>query len=381
VYGVLEVSTSEWQSGRVEITQTGANMTEQRRPVVALLVTPETSASVLYGLYDVLGTVGPMWPDMTAAEVGDTLLDVRIVAATAEPLRCFGNILVEPHASLEDAGVLDAIVVCDMYTPIDTPPFGRYPAEAAWLRRRHEQGVLIASVCTGSLVLAESGLLDGRACAGHWAYADLFADAYPAVRFRSDAILETSSEADGILTAGGVTSWQDLALHLIGRLCGPEHAVRTAKVYLFGSHDDGQLPFAAMGRRLRSDDAVIRGSLAWIEEHLAETNPVTSMAGRSGLTPRTFARRFRAATGRRPMEYVHGLRIDEARRLLEAGEGTVDDVGYSVGYTDPAFFRRLFKRTTGLTPGAYRRRMAPMGRAGMDAEAEPAPAEAGPAPR
>jgi len=85
------------------------------------------------------------------------------------------------------------------------------------------------------------------------------------------------------------------------------------------------------------------------------------MAERSGLTARTFARRFRAATGRRPMDYVHALRIEGARQRLEAGHATVDAVGYEVGYEDPTFFRRLFKRTTGLTPAAYRRKFAPIG--------------------
>jgi transcriptional regulator GlxA family with amidase domain len=335
-------------------------MTSPHRPVIALLVAPETSASVLYGLYDVLGTVGPMWPDMTAAEPGDTLLDVRIVAATGEPLRCFGNILVEPHAAIGEAGDVDAVVVCDMYTPISTAPAGRYTAETAWLRSQHERGALVASVCTGSLLLAESGLLDGRTCAGHWAYADLFAEAYPSIRFMPGAILDTTAEGDGVITAGGVTSWQDLALHLIARFCGPEHATRTAKVYLFGSHEDGQRPFAALNRRLRVDDRVIRDCLAWLEGHLAEPNPVSAMAERSGLTTRTFARRLHAATGRRPIDVVHGLRIDRARELLETGAGNVDDVGFEVGYVDPTFFRRLFKRTTGLTPAAYRRKMAPL---------------------
>jgi transcriptional regulator GlxA family with amidase domain len=286
---------------------------------------------------------------------------VRIVAATADPLRCFGNIVVEPHAALDDVGELDAIVICDMYTPIDTPPTGRYAVETAWLRRQHDNGVLITSVCTGSLLLAEAGLLDGRTCAGHWAYADLFSAAYPSITFRPGAILDTSAEVDGLVTAGGVTSWQDLALHLIRRLCGPEHAVRTAKVYLFGGHEDGQLPFGGMNRRILADDRVIRECLAWIEEHPTEQNPVTAMAERSGLQQRTFVRRFRATTGRRPIEYVHALRIELARQLLETGDRTVDDVGFEVGYADPTFFRRLFKRTTGLTPAAYRRKMASIG--------------------
>ena len=105
-------------------------MTTSRQPRIALLVAPETSASVLYGLYDVLQSVGPMWPDMTAAASGDALLDVLIVAVSPEPFRCFGSILVEPHAALADVGDLDAVVVCDMYTPIDTPPRGRFAAEA-----------------------------------------------------------------------------------------------------------------------------------------------------------------------------------------------------------------------------------------------------------
>jgi len=313
---------------------------------------------VLYGLYDILSTVGPMWPDMTAAAPGDSLLDVLIVAATPEPFRCFGDIPVEPHAALADAGDVDAIVVCDMYTPIDTPPRGRLVVEAEWLRGMHARGALVATVCTGSLLLAESGLLDGRSCAGHWAYADLFGSAYPRIRFLPGAILDLSSESAGLITAGGVTSWHDLALHLIARYCGPEHAARTAKVYLLGSHEDGQLPFSAMTRLVRTEDAVIRDCLEWIGDHYATASPVSAMSARSGLTPRTFARRFHAATGRRPIEYVHALRVEEARRLLEGGSGVVDDVGFEVGYEDPTFFRRLFKRTTGLTPAAYRRRYA-----------------------
>jgi len=103
---------------------------------------------------------------------------------------------------------------------------------------------------------------------------------------------------------------------------------------------------------------VIRDCLAWIEDNYAVPNPVSAMTGRSGLTRRTFARRFQAATGRRPIDYVHAVRIESARLRLETGAGAVDDVGFEVGYEDPTFFRRLFRRTTGLTPAAYRRKFA-----------------------
>ncbi len=327
-------------------------------PRVALLAAPETSASVLYGLYDVLLSVGAVYPDMTVGETGQALLDVSIVAATREPFRCFGNILVEPHHGVDDVGPVDVAIVCDMYTPIDVAPTGKHQAEIAWLRGLHEGGATVASVCTGSLLLAEAGILDGRSCACHWAYGGLFRALYPQVEFRPSVMLHLAHEDEGVITAGGVTAWQDLALHLIGRLCGPEHAVKTAKVYLLAGHEDGQLPFSAMTQPPAAGDAAIRQALAWLGDHLTVANPVTTMADQSGLTRRTFARRFTAATGRRPIEYVHGLRIDRARQLIESGAGPIDDVGYQVGYEDPAFFRRLFRRTTGLTPAAYRRKYA-----------------------
>jgi len=335
-------------------------MTPNPRPRVALLAAPETSPSVLYGLYDVLLSVGAVFPDMTTGQPGDALLDVIIVAAAAKPFRCFGNILVEPHAAIADIDAVDVVIVCDMYTPIDTAPIGRYPAEIDWLRRMHAGGALVTTVCTGSLLLAESGLLDGRSCASHWAYRELFRSAYPRIAFETGSMLDLSSEGAGLITAGGVTAWQDLALHLIARLCGPEHASRTAKVYLLAGHEDGQLPFSAMTRRVAGGDALIVDCLAWIADNYAVASPVTAMTGRSGLTKRTFARRFAAATGRRPIDHVHALRMEAARDLIESGRAPFDDVGYQVGYEDPTFFRRLFKRTTGLTPAAYRRKYAPI---------------------
>jgi transcriptional regulator GlxA family with amidase domain len=331
----------------------------------------ETSPSVLYGLYDVLLSVGAVYSDMTTGQAEDCLLDVRIVAETAKAFRCFGNVLVEPHARLDDIEKADAAVVCDIYLPIDTPPRGRYRREIDWLRRMQANGSIIASVCSGSLILAEGGLLDGRECAGHWAYRDMFRAHYPNVRFREDSILVFAGEGARIITAGGHSSWHDLALHLIARLCGANHAIRTAKVYLLSGHLDGQLPFAAMTRRVQDSDAVIGRCQEWIAHNYAHANPVAAMAERSGLKPRTFTRRFRAATGYRPMDYVHALRIEEAKQLIETESAGIDEVGFKVGYEDPSFFRRLFKRKAGLTPAAYRRKFA-----GILGVANKAPADA-----
>lgn len=333
-------------------------MDEKRKPVIALLAAPETSTLVLYGLYDVLQSAGAAYPDLVAGAPGQPLLDVRIVAAGVAPFRCVGNVLVEPHASIESIEQVDVAIVCDMYAPIDTPPKGRYRAEIAWLRRMHANGALVSSVCSGSLVLAEAGLLDGRRCAGHWAYRDLFRSAYPGVKFAVSSVLCLDSEADGIVTAGSSSSWQELALYVIARLCGNEQALRMAKVYLLSDHGDGQLPFATMSQRVQTDDATIARCQTWIADNYSIANPVGTMAEQTGLNRRTFTRRFRSATGYLPLEYVHSLRIEEAKQIIEREAENLDEIGSMVGYEDPAFFRRLFKRQTGLTPAAYRRKFA-----------------------
>jgi transcriptional regulator GlxA family with amidase domain len=204
--------------------------------------------------------------------------------------------------------------------------------------------------------LAEAGLLDGREASGHWAYREMFREHYPKVRLRVDSILCIASERDRIVTAGGVMSWQDLALYLIARLCGREHAIRTAKIHLLSDRADGQLPFAVMTPRVRRADAVIGGCQVWIAEHYDCDSPVAQMTARSGLKPRTFARRFHAATGYHPMDYVHAIRIEEAKQLLETDAANVEEIGHMVGYEDATFFRRLFKRKAGLTPAAYRKK-------------------------
>jgi transcriptional regulator GlxA family with amidase domain len=329
-----------------------------RLPRVCLLAATETSPSILYGLYDVLSTVGAIYREMTVGEAGNQVLDVKIVGASGKPFRCFGDVVVEPHAGLDDLDETDVAIVCDMYQPIDAPPHGRYRREIAWLKRMYGKGAIIASVCSGSLVLAESGLLDGLEAAGHWAYREMFRDHYPQVTLRENAILSPAGEDDRIVTAGSVNSWQELALHLIARLCGPEHALRTAKIHLLADRTEGQLPFAVMTPRVQKVDAVIGDCQEWIAENYACSNPVARMTAHTGLTPRTFVRRFRAATRYQPIDYVHAIRVEEAKQLLESTCSSVEQIGRLVGYEDPTSFRRLFKRKAGLTPAAYRRKFA-----------------------
>ena len=329
-----------------------------RRPKIALVTAPSTSAAVLYGLYDVLLSAGAVFSDMTLGKPGSELLDVRIVSLDGRPFRCIGNVPVEPNCSIGNLGPVDAVVICDMYSSIHEPPRQDYAAFSPWLTALHGEGVLLTSVCSGALVFAEAGLLDGREAASHWAYAELFARAYPRAKLRRQSILCLSAEVQGIVTAGGVTSWQELALYLIARFCGAHAARETAKVHLLAGHEGGQLPFAAANRNVSGSDKIIARCQEWIAEHYEVPNPVQRMAEIAGLNPRTFARRFRAATGSSPIDYVQHIRIEEAKQTLEMTSGSIDDLAADIGYLDPAAFRRTFRKLAGTTPSEYRRRFA-----------------------
>ena len=312
---------------------------------------------MLYGLYDVLSTVGVLYPDMTFGNPGKQLLDVKVGADTAAPFRCYGYVLVEQDFVVDQLTEVDVVIVCDMYQPIDTPPIGRYGREIDWLVRMHAKGAIIASVCTGSLILTEAGLLDGLETAGHWVYREMFRDHHPKAKMVENAILCIADEEDRIVTAAAVASWQELSVYIISRLCSHEQALQTTKVFLLSDHRGGQLHFAVMTPRLQQTDGAIEEAQNWIAKNYAASNLVAHMAEQTGLKPRTFAQRFLSATGYQPMDYEQAIRIEEAKQLLESRDISVEEVSHAVGYEDTTFFRRLFKRKVGLSPVAYRRKV------------------------
>ena len=184
----------------------------------------------------------------------------------------------------------------------------------------------------------------------------MFQRHYPKITFRNESVLCLAAEADRLVTAGGVSAWHDLAVYLIARYCGYQTAIETAKVFLISGHSEGQSPYSVMTRPMESSDGPITDCQVWIADHYATSNPVENMVERSGLNARTFSRRFRSATGYAPIDYVQALRVEEAKQMLETDQLSNDDVGAAIGYDDPASFRRVFKRGTGLSPAAYRKK-------------------------
>lgn len=331
-------------------------------PTVAILALPEASASVIYGMYDLFRSAGRDWGLATTGTPGPELFRPVVVAAQRGALAVANGIAVVAEASLDEIGAPEIVCVPEVVPTPHAPLDGRFQTEIAWLRRCHAQGAIIASACSGALLLAEAGLLDGEEATTHWAFCDLLRERHPAVKLRPQRALVTAGAGQRLVMAGAGVSWFDMALYLIARIAGVETAMQTARVNLIDWHAVGQQPFAHLAHSRKVDDALVAECQAWIAEHYNEAAPVAELARRSGLPERTFNRRFQQATGLAPLEYVQTLRLEEAKHMLETGAEAVEAIANAVGYQDAGFFGRLFKRRVGLTPAQYRRRFGAMRR-------------------
>lgn len=330
-------------------------------PVEVLIVAvPETAGSALYGMIDVLSAAGNVWQTLVGTEVERQLFRVRIVAESLDAFTCGNRIPVVPDVRVADVPSGDLVILPELWLGPDEDIKGRYPALLQWIRRKYKEDATIYSACSGAVMLAETGLLDGCDATSHWGYKDLFRTRYPRVRFHPEPNLVFADPAGRIATAGGTTSWHDLALHIISRHASPGEALRIAKVYLLKWHGEGQLPYAALVRRTPHADSVVRRCEEWLARHFRDSNALQGAVQNAGIPERTLKRRFKTATGVTLIEYLQNLRVEEAKRLLESGQLPVDEISAQVSYEDPSFFRGLFRRRTGLTPSQYRRMFQPV---------------------
>lgn len=322
---------------------------------VLILALPETAGSALYGMLDVLAVTGSIWQTLVRSEAHRQCFRVRIVSPGGQLFTCGNRVPVNPDCALEDDPTASIIILPELWLGPDETLQGRYPGLVDWVRRCHHRGAFIYSACSGAILLAETGLLDGCPATSHWGYQDLFRERFPAVRFDPAPSLVYADPHGRVVTAGGSTSWHDLALHIIARHVSAGEALRIARVYLLKLHDEGQLPYAALVRPLPHGDAVVRRAEQSLQEHFRDMDAIGRVVEGSGIPERSLKRRFKAATGVPLIDYLQNLRIEHGKELLQSTRIPVEEISARVGYSDASFFRRLFKRLTGLTPIAYRR--------------------------
>ncbi|MFC6301466.1 helix-turn-helix domain-containing protein [Pseudomonas sp. CCM 7893] len=222
-----------------------------------------------------------------------------------------------------------------------------------WLRRLHRAGTVLGGVCVGSILLAESGLLDGRSATTHWTSATSFSARYPAIKLEADKPIVDDGD---LITTAGLMAWSELGLRVVDRLLGPSIAASTARFLVIEHSDSASECGSNFAPILSHGDAAILKVQHWLQASGAVDVSLAAMAQIAGLEERTFLRRFRSATGLKPTEYCQHLRVGKARQRLEFTNDTIDHIAWTVGYQDPKAFRAIFKKITGLAPSDYRSR-------------------------
>jgi transcriptional regulator GlxA family with amidase domain len=307
---------------------------------IGILAYPGAQAAAVHGLVDLLGAASRIH---AAREAGGPALETLVLRADGA----------------EDVPPVPAPPLAALVLPPsleDVAGLARLGPLAAWLAARHRQGTVLCSVCAGAFLLARTGLLSGRPATTHWALAKTFAERFPDVRLDAQKILVDDGD---VLTAGGVMAWVDLALLLVSRTLGPTTTLAVSRAFVVDPGGREQRFYETFAPVLtHGDDAVLKVQHE-MQAGLARPLSLAAMARKAGTSERTFLRRFRRATGRSPTEYLHLLRVERARGLLESSALGFEEIARRLGYEDPGAFRRVFVRVLGLTPGEYRRRFRP----------------------
>lgn len=323
------------------------------------------NASTITGPLEVLDFAARQFPDSPPFEVS-------VITRDGAAVTCDGCVTITPVSSIADARPADCVFLAGM--PCDVNEVISANAGILdWLAGQLARGVPVATVCPSQALLAHGGLLDGRSVAMHWSLIDEVRRRFPAVRWTAERMVV---EDQGLYSCCGASATIDLTLHLVERLCGRDTMLACAQWFL------ADLPRV----RQRVPPPLLRtrpaepGAMAAVERSILgrfqEPIHFESLAREFGMSWRTFYRRFQETFGDPPKVYLQKLRLNAARRLLEADQLSVDQVATQVGYGDPAFFRTLFKRYVGMTPSRYREnfRFRPLGRESSPVLAEEAPA-------
>ncbi len=314
---------------------------------IGLLIYPGAQLAAVHGLTDLFGVANRIAAGHASA--GLPTLRVRhwkLSTTDDEPDCCFDS-----HPGYPEQPTVIVAPPC----LAQRPEAAAIAPLAKWLRERHRRGVTLCSVCAGAFVLAHSGLLEGRTVTTHWYLAKELAERFPTIQVDADRLIVDDGD---IITAGGLMAWVDLGLALVNRLLGPSVAAHTARFLVVDLSRHSQRHFISFAPDFSHGDEAVLKVQRWLQEEAVNGVTLADMAARASLGERTFLRRFRAATGFRPTEYVQRLRMSKARELLELTQRTIEQIAWDVGYQDPGAFRQVFHKVVGLTPRDYRQRFA-----------------------
>ncbi|MDG3582756.1 MULTISPECIES: GlxA family transcriptional regulator [Galbibacter] len=280
------------------------------------------------------------------------LFKIQLVGATKKSSHSYGIFSIHPDITIDQLNKTDLIIIPAIHGDY------RKIVEAnslfvPWIIKQHRNGAEVASLCIGAFLLAKTGLLNGKDCTTHWLAAEDFKKMYPEVNLVDDKII---TDEQGIYTSGGAYSSLNLNLYLIEKMAGREMAVLSSKIFEIDIDRDSQSPFIIFKGQKDHEDSCVKKTQEYIEQNYHEKITVSKLTKISGIGRRSFERRFKKTTSNTIIEYLQRVRVEAAKKKLEKGIKTVNEVMYDVGYSDNKSFRDIFKRTVGMTPVEYKNR-------------------------
>jgi transcriptional regulator GlxA family with amidase domain len=276
--------------------------------------------------------------------------DIHLVGLSKETELYDGLFAIRPDAMVAEIGKTDLIMIPAFYgNPMDG--LEKNQDFVPWIVDQYKHGAEVASLCTGAFLLAATNLLKGKTCTTHWMAADIFRQAFPNIRLMPEKLI---IDELGIYSSGGAYSFLNLVIYLVEKYCGRDVAVHCSKVMEIEIDRETQSPFVIFSGQKEHNDEPIKKAQVYIERNVGTRITVDQLSEMFAISRRNFERRFKKATSNTPVEYLQRVKIEAAKKSLESSRENVNEVMYSVGYSDNKAFRTIFKKITGLSPIEYR---------------------------
>ena len=286
-------------------------------------------------------------------KIQEDVFSIDLVGLTIKPVTCHNFFEVKPTKAIDEIKATDLIIITSITGDIEKALMKNAPL-VNWIKmRRIENDAEIVSLCRSAFILAETGLLNGKSCATHWAVHQQFEKKYAKINLLPEKII---NEDSGIYSSGGAYSFLNMILYLIEKYYGRETAIWCSKMAEIDFDRINQNQFVIFSGQKEHEDDVIKEIQVYIEENFEEKLSIDGLAKQFAISNRSFIRRFKKATQNTPFEYIQRVRVEAAKKSLEASTLNINEVMYDVGYNDEKAFRKTFKKYTGLSPLEYRRK-------------------------
>ncbi len=275
---------------------------------------------------------------------------VKLVGLTKQVRLNEGLMTMHPDLLVKDGHKADLVIIPALSGNMQSA-LKENKAFVPYIVSQYQQGAEVASLCIGAFLLASTGLLKGKSCSTHWLFANDFRNMFPDVTLADDKVI---TDQNGLYSSGGASAYWNLLLYLVEKYTSREMAITASKFFLLDIEKNSQLPFSIFKGQKDHGDEVILAVQEYLEKNYARRITIDEIADKFNMGRRTFERRFKKSTSNTVIEYIQRIKTEAAKKMLETGRKTVNEVMYDVGYTDLKAFRDVFKKITGLSPVDYR---------------------------